>query len=82
MAEISVTVDGAGGAHVNLGGSSNAEIRHSVGLDALKEADIVPALGSIVLQFDHYGRLAGIEVTDAAASVLPPALLEDAEHAR
>jgi hypothetical protein len=34
-----------------------------------------PALESIVLQFDHYGRLAGIEVTDAADSVLPPALL-------
>ena len=30
------------------------------------------------LQFDHYGRLAGIEVIDAADSVLPPGLLDDA----
>jgi hypothetical protein len=29
-----------------------------------------------VLHFDFYGRLAGIEITDSADSVLPPALLE------
>ncbi len=73
-------VDEAGHARVDLSGPSTAEIRHSVGLDALDEANIVPALGHIVLQFDHYGRLAAIEVTDSAASVLPPALLDDAEQ--
>ncbi|HSH58276.1 MAG TPA: hypothetical protein VK988_01290 [Acidimicrobiales bacterium] len=81
MAEITVTTDRAGHAHVNLGGSSSVEIRHSVELDTLEEAEVLPALGSIVLQFDYYGRLAGIEVTDSAASVLAPALLDGAEQA-
>lgn len=76
MAEISVTVGEAGHAHLNLTGSSMVEIRHSVELSGLEQTETVPALESIVLQFDHYGRLAGIEVTDAAHSVLPPWLLE------
>jgi hypothetical protein len=42
--------------------------------------DRVPALGSIVLQFDYFGRLAGIEVIASAASVLPPALLDAASR--
>ena len=78
MAEIGVTVDEAGHAHVNLTGSAMVEIRHSVELSALEQTETVPALGAIILQFDHYGRLAGIEVTDAADSVLPPGLLDDA----
>ncbi|HET8862715.1 MAG TPA: DUF2283 domain-containing protein [Solirubrobacterales bacterium] len=78
MAEISVTVGEAGHAHLNLTGSSMVEIRHSVELSGLEQTETVPALESIVLQFDHYGRLAGIEVTDAAHSVLPPWLLEGA----
>ena len=28
----------------------------------LEQADSIPALGQIVLDFDHYGRLAGIEI--------------------
>jgi hypothetical protein len=76
MAEISVTVGEAGHAHPNLTGSSMVEIRHSVELSGLEQTETVPALESIVLQFDHYGRLAGIDVTDAAHSVLPPRLLE------
>jgi hypothetical protein len=32
-----------------------------------------------VLHFDHFGRLSAIEVTGGADSVLPPALLDDAE---
>ncbi len=75
MAEISVTVKEAGHAHLNLTGMPMVEVRHSVELSGLEERETVPALESIVLQFDHYGRLAGIEVTDAADSVLPPALL-------
>jgi hypothetical protein len=78
MAEISVTVGEAGHAHLNLTGSSMVEIRHSVELSGLEQTETVPALESIVLQFDHYGRLAGIDVTDAAHSVLPPWLLEGA----
>ncbi|HEY6775573.1 MAG TPA: hypothetical protein VI122_03605 [Thermoleophilaceae bacterium] len=78
MAEISVTVDEAGRAHLNLTGSTMVEIRQSVELAELELTDTVPALESIVLQFDYYGRLAGIEVTDAADSVLPPGLLDDA----
>jgi hypothetical protein len=76
MAEIIVTVGEGGHAHLNLTGSSMVEIRHSVELSGLEETETVPALESIVLQFDHYGRLAGIEVTDGAHSVLPPGLLE------
>jgi hypothetical protein len=68
----------AGHAHVNLTGLPMVEIRHSVELSGLEETEMVPALESIVLQFDHYGRLAGIEVTDAADSVLPPGLLDGA----
>ena len=49
-------------------------------LDGLEQADAIPALGSIVLDFDHYGRLAGIEILSAADSVLPAALLDDAER--
>jgi uncharacterized protein YuzE len=82
MAEVGVTVDEVGHAHVNLTGSSMVEIRHSVELGGLELTETVPALESIVLQFDHYGRLAGIEVTDAADSVLPPALLDDARARR
>jgi uncharacterized protein YuzE len=78
LAEISVTVDEAGRAHLNLTGLPRVEIRHSVELSGLEQTETVPALESIILQFDHYGRLAGIEVTDAADSVLPPGLLGDA----
>ena len=40
--------------------------------------DAPPALESLVLHFDFYGRLARIEVTDSATSVLPPGLLDQA----
>jgi hypothetical protein len=76
MAEIRVTADAAGAAYLEL---AAGEIRDSVTLEELEEADRVPALGSIVLHFDFYGRLAAVEVTDSAASVLPPALLDAAE---
>jgi hypothetical protein len=80
MAEIRTTVDGAGRAYIDLAAESGGEIRDSVALDEIEEADRVPALGSLVLHFDFYGRLARIEVTDSAASVLPPALLDAAER--
>lgn len=79
MAEISVTVNEGGGAIVDLAGDGGGEIRDSVALDELEAADRVPALGSIVLHFDFYGRLARIEATDSVGSVLPPALVDAAE---
>ena len=79
MAEIRTTVDAGGRAYIDL--AAGGEIRDSVALDELEAADSVPALGSIVLHFDFYGRLARIEVTGSADSVLPPALLEAAERA-
>jgi hypothetical protein len=62
-------------------GEGGGEIRESVALDELEAAERVPALASLVLHFDFYGRLARIEVTDSAGSVLPPALLDAAERA-
>jgi hypothetical protein len=79
MAEITVSAGEDGSAYVDLAAGTGGEIRDSVGLDALEEADQIPALDSIVLHFDHYGRLAALEVTSAAGSVLPPALLDAAE---
>jgi hypothetical protein len=78
MAEITVTLEESGRAYLDLAAGSGGEIRDSVALDELEDADRIPALGSLVLHFDFYGRLAGIELTDAAASALPPALLDAA----
>jgi uncharacterized protein YuzE len=80
MAEIKITLDDAGQAYVSLSPASRSEIRHSVALDELEQADVIPSLGAIVLDFDHYGRLAGIRIVSAADSVLPPELLDDAER--
>ena len=80
MAEIRTTVDSSGSAYIDLAAESGGEIRDSVALDEIEEADRVPALGSLVLHFDFYGRLAAIDVTDSAASVVPPALLDAAER--
>jgi hypothetical protein len=79
VAEISITLDEDGRAYIDLAGSAGGEIRYSVALDDLAD-DRVPTLGSIVLQFDYYGRLAGIEVIGSADSVLPPALLDAASR--
>ena len=82
MAEIAVTVDGSGGAYVALVvGTPPPEIRDAVALDALEEADRIPALDGLVLEFDHYGRLAGIRVQRGADSVLAPSLLDAASPA-
>jgi hypothetical protein len=78
VSEIRTTVDATGRAYIDLATGSGGEIRDSVALDELEAADGVPALSSIVLHFDFYGRLARIEVTGSADSVLPPALLEAA----
>lgn len=80
MVQVRATVDEGGGAILDLAGEGGGEIRDSVALDELEAADRVPALGSLVLHFDFYGRLARIEVTDSAGSVLPPALIDAAEN--
>ena len=80
MAEIAVTVEPTGEAYVALVVGAPPEIRDSVALDALEEVNAIPALEGLVLDFDHYGRLVGIQVTAAAHSVLAPSLLEAAER--
>jgi uncharacterized protein YuzE len=77
MAEIRITLDDTGGAYLRL---SEAEVRDSVAVDDLDQADSIPALDQIVLDFDHYGRLAGIRIVGSADSVLPPALLDAGER--
>ena len=76
MAEISVTSSPGGRAYVKLG---EGEARDSVDLSEHDEADRIPALDSLVLHFDFYGRLTAIEVTGGVGSVLPPALIESSE---
>lgn len=80
MTGITVTVDEAGGAYVALAPASTGQVRDSVDLDGLDKAQGIAALGSLVLDFDHYGRLIGIGVSGSAASVLPPALLDEARQ--
>ena len=75
MPEISITRSPGGAAYVTLG---EGESRDTVDLSEHAEADRIPTLDSLVLHFDHYGRLNAIEVTSAAGSVLPPALLDAA----
>jgi hypothetical protein len=75
MAEISVTVEDSGRAYIAL---ADGEVRDSVGLDELEDADRIVALESMVLHFDFYGRLIGIEVTSSSGSALPPGLLDQA----
>ena len=74
MVEIGLTVNEDGSALLDFSGGG--EIRESVSLEDVPDGP--PALESIVLHFDFYGRLARIEVTDSAASVLPPGLLDQA----
>ncbi|MGZ4299667.1 MAG: hypothetical protein ACXVVK_21745 [Solirubrobacteraceae bacterium] len=79
MAEISVAVGPTDEAYLTLVVGAAPEVRDSVALDGLEEAYSIPALESLVLDFDHYGRLVGLRVTGAAHSVLAPSLLEAAE---
>jgi hypothetical protein len=73
MAEVNVTVEESGRAYIAL---ADGEVRDSVGLDQLEDADRIVALESMVLHFDFYGRLIGIEITSSSSSALPPSLLE------
>jgi len=73
MAEIAVETMPDGRAYLRLG---DGEVRYSVALGEHDEADRIPSLDSLVFHFDFYGRLTAIEVTGAAASVLPPGLID------
>ena len=77
MAEIKLTLDDSGGAYLAL---SDGEIRESVSLDELEQAGEIPALEALVLDFDFYGRLAGIRILSSADSALPPGLLDQAQR--
>jgi hypothetical protein len=78
MAEIEIASQSGGRAYLTLG---DAEVRDSVELSTHDEADRIPALDSLVLHFDFYGRLTAIEVTGSVGSVLPPALVDAATDA-
>lgn len=80
MAEIAVTVTASGEAYVALVVGPAPEVRHSVALDELEAAETVRSLDGIVLDFDCYGRIVGLRVTDAADSILAPSLLDAAER--
>jgi hypothetical protein len=75
MADIEIISAPGGKAYLKLG---DAEARDSVDLSEHEEADRIPALDSLVLHFDFYGRLTAIEVTGSVTSVLPPALVDAA----
>jgi HEAT repeat protein len=79
MVEIRVTLGASGEAYVALAGDRPPEVRDSVALDALAEAEAIPALDNLVLDFDHYGRLVGLRVTDSADSILAPSLIDAAQ---
>ena len=81
MAEIAVTLGDSGSAYVALVVGDPPEVRDSVELGALDEADTIPSLDGIVIDFDHYGRIVGLRITDSADSILAPSLLEGAEPA-
>jgi hypothetical protein len=74
--EIDVTQLAGGKAYVTLG---QGEVRDSVDLSEHDEADRIPALDSLVLHFDFYGRLTAIDVSNAVGSVLPPELIDQTE---
>ena len=80
MPEVAVQLTPTGEAYVALVVGRAPEVRESVALDALEEADSIPALESLVIDFDHYGRVVGLRVTGGADSVLAPSLLEAAER--
>jgi hypothetical protein len=75
MPELAVTTDTPGAAHISLVVGEAPEVRDIVALIDLGPAEGVPALDSIVLEFDHYGRVVGLRVTDSVDSVLSPSLL-------
>lgn len=66
--------------YVRLSPGEPPLVRDSVPLDAHEEADRIPALDAITLDFDFYGRLVGIRVVGSPDSVLSPELLDAARR--
>lgn len=66
--------------YVRLAPGEPPLVRDSVRLDSHEEADRIPALDAITLDFDFYGRLAGIRVVGSPDSVLAPELLDAARR--
>lgn len=81
MVDIAVTLDDDGSAYVRLTVGEAPLVRESVPLDALEAADRLPTLDALTLDFDHYGRLVGIQVAGSPDSALAPALLDAARRA-
>jgi hypothetical protein len=80
MPTISVNVKPSGEAYVALVVGAPPEVRDTVALGDLEAADEIPALDGLELDFDHYGRLVGLRVTDGVDSILAPSLLEAADR--
>ena len=81
MADIEVTVEASGAAYISLVVGDPPEVRESVPLDALEEAGALPALENIALDFDFYGRLIGLRITNSVDTILVPSMREAAEGA-
>lgn len=67
--------------YVRLAPGEPPLVRDSIPLDAHDEADRIPALDALTLDFDFYGRLVGIRVDGSPDSVLAPELLDAARRA-
>lgn len=66
--------------YVRLAPGEPPLVRDSVPLDSHEEADRIPALDAITLDFDFYGRLVGVRVAGSPDSVLAPELLDVARR--
>ena len=81
LAPVAVTVEDSGAAHVVLVVGPQPEVRTTVSLGSLDEAAELAALDSILLEFDHFGRLVGLRIESSADSCLAPSMLDAARSA-
>lgn len=80
LVPLAVSALDAGTVYVRLAPGEPPLVRDSVPLDSHDEADRIPALDAITLDFDFYGRLVGIRVVGSPDSVLSPELLDAARR--
>lgn len=80
LVRLAVSVLDAETVYVRLAPGEPPLVRDSVPLDSHDEADRIPALDAITLDFDFYGRLVGIRVVGSPDSVLAPELLDAARR--
>lgn len=76
LVPLAVTADDDGTVYVRLAPGEPPLVRDSVPLDSHDEADRIPALDALTLDFDFYGRLVGVRVSGSPDSVLAPELLD------